>query len=404
MKNLFQLVLLLGSTMLLHAQTPLQFKDHLISDDYQGWWGRCLSDVNKDGLLDLVVLKQSRGYGKVNPGWLGWYEAKDGGKTWVKHVIDNNDLYGSGDLAAADMDRDGDIDIMAFEADETNKDTSARMYWYENLDGGKAPQNWKRHYIDVNPEFVKDVELADFNKDGKLDIATIVFGREKLEIHLQKGKDKWTKALSMKVPNLHEGLSTGDIDGDGDLDLATCGYWVENPGRSKKTSWILHNINEKWHNQSPSGGMEWRRNATKTFCYDLNKDGKAEVFISHSESNRDGYPVAWYEAKDPKGPWTEHVIAPNYKHCHTLQVFDFDQDGDPDVLAGEIPEHPTQKRVRIFLNKGNNLDWEEFIFSNEGIYNGLVGDLEGDGDPDIFTAPGFSNAYPQFKVFINQKK
>jgi hypothetical protein len=128
------------------------------------------------------------------------------------------------------------------------------------------------------------------------------------------------------------------------------------------------------------------------------------VFISHSEANRDGFPVAWYEAKDPKGTWTEHVIAKDYHHCHTLQVFDMDNDGDMDVVTGEIPEHPTQKRVRIFLNKGNNIDWEEQVLSNEGIYNGLVGDLDGDGDYDIFSAPGYSNKYPVFKVLVNQKK
>jgi FG-GAP-like repeat len=386
--------------------TPLaaqvRFNDVVVSDQYLGWWGRTLADVNKDGLLDVVVLKQSRGYGKVTPGWLGWYQAEDGGKRWSKHVIEDNDLLGSGDLAAGDIDGDGDIDILSFEADETNKDTTARMYWFENQ-APKTLDKWKKHFIGNNPEFVKDVELADFNQDGRLDIVTIVFGRQTLEIHTQGKNNTWTKTTSMVIPNLHEGMALGDIDGDKDIDIVTCGYWVENPGK-KGGQWNLHNINEKWHNQTPDGGLEWRRNGTKVFCQDLNGDGRAEVFFSHSEANRDGYPVAWYEAKDPKGTWTEHVIAENYRHCHTLQVFDMDNDGDMDVVTGEIPEHPTQKRVRIFLNKGNNLDWQEQVLGNEGIYNGLVGDLDGDGDYDIFTAPGFSNSFPVFKVYVNQTK
>jgi hypothetical protein len=89
-------------------------------------------------------------------------------------------------------------------------------------------------------------------------------------------------------------------------------------------------------------------------------------------------------------------------HCHTLQVFDMDLDGDYDVVTGEIPEHPTEKRVRIFLNQGDNLTWEEYVLNNDGIYNGLVADLEGDGDYDIFSAPGFSDKYPDYNVWVNQ--
>lgn len=395
--------LLLFGVLASPVAAQVKFEESVVSDGYLGWWARTLADLNQDGLLDVIVLKQSRGYGKVSPGWLGWYQAEEGGKKWTKHIIENNDLLGSGDLAVADLDNDGDIDILSFEADETNKDTTARMYWFENQ-SPKTLDKWQKHFIGTNPEFVKDVEIADFNLDGRLDVATIVFGREKLDIYYQGKKNKWTKGLSMQIDNLHEGMATGDIDGDGDMDLATCGYWLENPGKNRKGSWKLFNINEKWHNQVAEGGLEWRRNGTKAFCRDLNGDGKAEVFFSHSEANRDGFPVAWYEAKDPRGTWTEHIVANDYRHCHTLQVFDMDNDGDLDVLAGEIPEHPTQKRVRIFLNQGDNLQWKEQPLSDAGIYNGLVGDLEGDGDMDIFTAPGYSNEFPIFKVYINKRK
>lgn len=403
MKKLFFLTVITVTILLVACKTevkknPLGFDQITLSNEYLGWWGRTVCDVNKDGLMDLVVLKQSRTYGLVSPGWLGWYEASEGGKTWTKHLIEENDLYGSGDMDAGDIDGDGDIDILAFEADETSKDTIAKMFWHENLGDSKI---WKKHFIDYNPEFVKDVELADFNGDGKLEIVTITFGwHNTLEIHRMESPDKWVKTVSMKITNLHEGMDVGDIDGDGDLDVATCGYWLENPG-DNSASWNLFVINDKWHNQGDSI-FEWRKNGTKTFCIDINNDKKSEIFISHSEANVDGYPVAWYEAANPKESFTEHVIAPDFRHCHTLQVFDMDLDGDLDVVTGEIPEHPTQKRARIFLNKGDNLTWDEFALGDSGIYNGIVADLEGDGDFDIFTAPGFSNQFPEFKVFVNQ--
>jgi hypothetical protein len=96
------------------------------------------------------------------------------------------------------------------------------------------------------------------------------------------------------------------------------------------------------------------------------------------------------------------AIAPDFRHCHTLQIFDMDLDGDVDVVTGKLPENPTKKRAPIFLNKGDNLKLDEYVPGDSGIYSGLVADLEGDGDFDIFTALGFSNQFPEFKVFVNQ--
>jgi len=65
---------------------------------------------------------------------------------------------------------------------------------------------------------------------------------------------------------------------------------------------------------------------------DCDGDGRAEVFISHSE--RAGYPVSWYRAEDPReGPWVEHVVAEEFIAAHTLQVFDFNGNGHYDVLV-----------------------------------------------------------------------
>jgi hypothetical protein len=401
MKKLLFLTLISIATF---AQKQPQFDTQVVSNEYLGWWGRTIADINKDGLQDVIVLKQSRGYGLVTPGWLGWYEAEKGGKSWKKYVIEDNDLLGSGDLDVADLDNDGDIDVLSFEGDETSKDTTARTYWFENPGLAKMKtEKWKKHFIGNNPEFVKDVEIADFDGNGLKDVATVTYWHHALEIDYQVSKNKWEK-VAFKITNIHEGMHIGDIDGDKDTDIALNGYWVQNPGKGKRIGWEIHNINDKWHNQEYKGKLEWRHNGTKVFCRDIDKDGKAEVFISHSEANIDGFPIAYYKRNPKTNTWIENVIAPNYWHCHTLQVFDMNNDGYFDVVTGEIPEHPTQKRVRIFLNKGNNKTFEEMKLSEEGIYNGIVSDFEGDGDFDIFTAPGYSDKWKDFTVRLNKSK
>src|SRR4030042_923714 len=114
-----------------------------------------------------------------------------------------------------------------------------------------------------------------------------------------------------------------------------------------------------------------------------------------------------YRSDDPlSGGWTEHIIKNDFPAAHTLQVYDFDLDGDYDVLSG-LNMHRAQALeqvtfpVIIFLNDGS-LNWTEFLLTDKGIYNGQCADLEGDGDIDIFRLPTHDDTY--FEVLGNLLK
>ena len=353
-------------------------KARSIEDQAELWWARTLQDINGDGMLDLVV-NHNGGRG----GWLGWYETGADAKTWKRHIIarkgPDGGTFACGDLEAADIDGDGDIDVLGLvhpgEWDKGGAPTE--IYWYEN-------PSWKRHRIGRVSAFVKDIDIADFNTDGHPDIVTITNAGHTFTVFRQDGAEVWAKAHESRIKHLHEGMDTGDIDGDGDPDVATNGYWIESPGGDLEGPWEVRSIDEKWHNQTKG----WQANATKVFCRDINGDDRVEVFISHSESP--GYPVSWYEASDPReGQWTEHTITENLPMAHTLQVFDLDGDGDQDVLtgqnAGQIRKNP---KLVVFLNDGDNLHWTPQIVDTRGTYNSLVGDADGDGLPDIWRLTG----------------
>ena len=370
------------------------FEKKIISNEANLWWARSFADINGDGLQD-IVLQDNNGHG----GWLGWLETGKGLDQWTKHIISDTatagEKYASGDMAAADFDNDGDIDILGFAhpgewGGGAVKPTS--IYWFEN-------PGWAKHYIGEVPAFVKDVEIADFNQDGKPDIVVNNFENTSLQVFTQTDQ-AWEEVLNITIPNLHEGMHVGDIDGDGFPDIAPNGYWLKSPGKNLSNDWELLSIDEKWHNQ----GGDWSRNATKVFGADLDRDGKDEVFISHSE--RVDYPLAWYKLTDIKNNiWEEHIID-SINACHTFQVFDFNNDGSLDILAGENQQRwggdddPTDPFV-LYLNNGDNTFSMQLI-SNEGIYNGLAGDIEGDGDFDILRLPG--HASETMEIWLNQTK
>ena len=370
------------------------FEVRVISDKADMWWARALADINGDGLLDIALQNNN-----ARGGWLGWLEAQRDLTGWKQHIIaktaPGGETFACGDLDAGDIDNDGDIDIFAFahpgEWDEGGAATTA--YWYEN-------PSWTAHRIGVCPAFVKDLNVADLNGDGKLDLVTITFEQNTMTIFRQDSPSRWTTVQRLTLKNLHEGMDVGDIDGDGDIDVAADGYWVENPGGDLTGSWSIHTIDAKWNSQKG----DWSRNASKVFCRDINGDGKAEVFISHSE--RKGYPVAMYQSRNPRADrWEEITICKELTAAHTMQVFDFDGDGDYDVLTGintnrakglEVTSFP----VFLFLNQGDDRHWEKVTLTIEGIYNGQAGDLDADGDIDLLRLPTHDGTV--FEAWINQ--
>jgi hypothetical protein len=331
---------------------------------------RELGDIDGDRFNDIAA---------VNYPMLVWYQYQN----WQKHLVvdiskfDDYKTYRSCDMELADIDGDGDLDIVG-RIGIPNNDKDGINCWFENPrpKGSAAKNPWKRHNIGKT-EYVKDIEVRDFNKDGKLDF--VVRMHTRVCLYLQKNPDSWAP-ITINIHD-HEGMEVADIDRDGDPDIVLNGFWLETPSNPEKDKWLEHNIDEKWWNQKTGS---WTDNNCKVTVAEMNKDGRPDVLLSHSE--KAGFPVSWYEAPaDPKnGTWKEHIIG-HVDKCHNLKAADFDNDGDIDVLAGEMPNiakeapHP----VLIFINQGNSLSWQQQVLANDGNYSAQIGDIDNDGDIDI---------------------
>ena len=222
------------------------------------WWARVPADLTGNGFVDLA-LQDNNAYG----GWLGYLEAIDR-HTWETKIIaetaPDGGTFASGDLDAGDIDGDGDIDVLGIvhpgEWDSASATTT--IYWYSNPE-------WEPTLIGTAPDFIKDLNLADLNQDGKPDLVTATYEENNLKVYRQDSPEKWTAVLDTTLTNLHEGMDVGDIDGDGDIDIAPNGYWIVNPGGDMTGNWEILSINDKWHNQEG----DWSRNASKVFCRDI---------------------------------------------------------------------------------------------------------------------------------------
>ncbi len=338
---------------------------------------KMVGDIDGDSNPDLVI----GGKASQNED-LSWYLYPG----WTKTVIDSasNEFTTDGELG--DVDGDNDLDIVV--PDGSGADN---LVWYENPRPGGDPavgSQWTRHEVGTIGSWGKDVELADFDQNGQLDIATR--SNSTAMIFFQTGPNVWVTA-NLTVSGLgNEGMASGDIDDDLDTDLVFQGVWLRNPGGNDAQTpgnWSEHAIGS-----APS--------AFKSLVVDLDGNNKADVLFSSSESTAD---VEWWTpvTADPTGPWTSELIAASVEKAHTLQAADMDKDGDLDVVVGQMHTASGPQEIFVMVNSdGQATTWSKEVVGTGGIHNGVVADIGSDGDFDIYGANWTGN--PPLRLWENK--
>ncbi len=124
-----------------------------------------LADIDGDGLPDAVV-----GYEAINiAGKLAWYQNQPPHTAgWKEHVI--AEVVGPMSLDVADLDRDGDLDVVVGEHNYADP-AKAGLFVFENADG--RGHKWIAHPVYTGDEHHDGAQAVDIDADGDLDIISI---------------------------------------------------------------------------------------------------------------------------------------------------------------------------------------------------------------------------------------
>jgi hypothetical protein len=129
----------------------------------------------------------------------------------------------------ADIDRDGDIDIVA--AGSAND----RIAWYENATNGTT---WTEHVVSTTLDAAHSVVTADLDGDNDLDIVAAGFGANSVGWYNNTAGNgsAWTLTTASTSVVGASSVFAADADGDGDRDVFASAwdgdavYWFDNQG------------------------------------------------------------------------------------------------------------------------------------------------------------------------------
>jgi FG-GAP-like repeat len=241
-----------------------------------------------------------------------------------------------------------------------------------------------KHTIDLG--ISEAAEVADVNRDGKLDI---ISGDNWFE-QTTPGPNgpRWIKH------HFRDLLFTGgyledlgdlaiDVNGDGYPDVVTSSYWSaplawwENPGKSHKP-WLKHVI-------ATGSPVEF------SFLVDILNTGKPRQLLPQFGSSK--FPLTWYEivGKGEDAHWVGHIVSPR-SYGHGIGAGDVNADGRTDIITPkgwfEAPPDPRNGEWTFHSYVSAESGHAEFDLGETGFIYTM--DVNGDGLPDLVTTLGHS--------------
>lgn len=343
------------------------------------------ADIDGDGDYDMFV---GRGDGNVD------FYRNDGTATspsWtpISPSIFPYDIGNRATPAFADIDGDGDLDLAV-------GTFNGSVMFYNNT-GTAGNASWSYGGIWFNVAGSAKPAFADMDADGDYDL---IVGRDNGNIFFYNNTGNATSPsftyqttwFDVGNGDNYATPSAGDLDGDGDFDLVVGEFrgWVrsyENNGTTATPSWNMSM--QYWLGNVGS----W----SHAEFVDFDGDGDKDAVVGRNTDSTTSY-ITYYR-NDGGGRFTEVMnwTSTTYLDGNFISpapsLADMDADGDLDMVWGyQGYQWGDPKKLNFFENVANKASYNWTQMTTDFIGNGTFGngnaapfftDFDGDGDLDI---------------------
>ena len=326
-----------------------------VDSSFAGASAVVVADFNNDGKNDIAGAGYYEGENSI--GKISWWEGRAGGA--FGEQIDIETIHGAYSLRSADIDLDGDLDLMAISL------PGNAAFWFENefIPSGQPQFVTRPIVIMGNGQHPFDdpvsMDAGDLDGNGTMDVA-VAF------------------QMSSHPSNPHLVLFPNK-DGTGDeLGL----NWQTDPDVIKLTTPTALGIN----------GFSWVR------IVDFDQDGLNDLVVSVPWSWVSGINFAWYRNLG-KGQFTFIPIGGGNPQMAGLwgtfsaDIADMNNDGRLDIITHQ-GDTPIKKLVMFRSESWDQTQWSKIILDenflgSEGETSILAVDLDQDGLKDIAASSWF---------------
>ncbi|MBN1579575.1 MAG: VCBS repeat-containing protein [Anaerolineae bacterium] len=348
------------------------FTAHAITTEADGARAVYAADVDRDGDIDVLGASW-------NDHTVAWYENNgDTPLTFTPHVIAVHATLEAATVYATDADNDGDVDVLAgFRHDVSN----GQVIWYEN--DGSASLAFTAHLIADDVFNAVSVSAADIDSDGDADILSVktidgtdngqIVWYENQAIHRSAAFPE--QSAITNTADEAKSVYAADIDGDGDVDILSASgqddtiAWYENDGSPSPTfaSHVITNTAD---------------GAFAVYATDLDRDGDIDVLSASENDDK----IVWYENGGEASPaFTSHTITTSADSARSVFAIDLDKDGDMDILSASANDD----KIAWYENDGGTLpvfDSHTITTMADSARSVFAIDLDNDGDKDVLSA------------------
>jgi hypothetical protein len=294
-------------------------------------------------------------------------------------------LSGPGmDVETADIDADGDKDIFIASEYQPN------ILLINNGNGFFADSSIRRlprKFLDD-----EDIALADFDMDGDIDVVFAVEDHRTHQYYLNDGNGNFMNDVSARLPN-----STGnsvlaeDINNDSVPDLV---FGNSGPGHTEGQNTILINNGSGMFTDETSSRMPAVLDVTQDIKMgDLDGDGDKDMVVGNELGNKihinngSGFFTEETIARLP---------LPGNEETRKVTLGDVDNDNDLDIFFSNVRYRAGMNaQDRLLINNGSGVFTDEtstrLPAENDFTLDGIFVDVDFDSDLDLVTVHKFYN-------------